>query len=103
LVEDNNSSGLKIFGLEGASGCDSESKREVIEVVDADRSILRDVFGHSGNMRLDDMIAIQEGHFASSLDPNFMFGVLGNEIKTGDAEPELAGFGELANVDAGTE
>jgi hypothetical protein len=53
-------------------------------------------------MSLDDMIAIQEGHFASSLDPDFMFGVLGNEIKTGDAESELAGFRELADVDTGS-
>lgn len=88
--------------MESASGGDSESKREVIEIVDAYRGILWDVFGHSGNMGLDDMIAIQEGHFASSLDPDFMFGVLGNEIETGDAEAELAGFSELADVDAGS-
>jgi hypothetical protein len=86
--------------LESASGSDSESKREIIEIVDAYRGILWDVFGHSGNMGLDDMIAIQEGHFTSSLDPDFMFGVLGNEIKRGDAESELAGFSELADVDA---
>lgn len=51
-------------------------------------------------MCLDDVVAIEEGHFASSLDPDLVLGVLGHDIETGDAESELAGFGELSDVDA---
>ena len=103
MVENYDSCRLQVFSLESASGCDSEAKREVVEVVDADRSVLGDVFGHSGDVGLDDVVAVEEGHFASSFDPDFMFGVLGDEVEAGDAESELSGFGELADVDSGAE
>jgi hypothetical protein len=51
---------------------------------------------------LDDMISIQERHFTSGLDPDFMFGVLGHEIETRYTEPELASFGKLTDINAST-
>ena len=102
MVENNNSRGFQILSLEGSSGGNTKSKRKVVKVVNTDRSILRNVFGHSGNVSLDDMVTIQEWHFTSSLDPNFMFGVLGHKVKTRDAEPELTGFSKFADIDSGT-
>ena len=49
------------------------------------------------------MITIQEGHFTSSLDPNFMFRVLGHEVETRDTQSTLSSFGELADVNSCTE
>lgn len=102
MIENNNSSWLKLFGLKSSSGGNSESKRKVIKIVDANRCILGNIFSHSGNMCFDNVISIKERHLSSSFDPDFMFGVFGHEIKTGYAESELASFGELSNVDAGT-
>lgn len=48
-------------------------------------------------MCLDDVIAIEVGHFSIALDPNFMPAILGQVIKTGDVESELATLGELAH------
>lgn len=103
LVENDDSSRLQVFRLESASSCDSEPEGKVVKVVDTNGSVLRDVFGHSGDMGLDDMITVEERHFTAGFDPNFMFGVLGHEVETGDAESELAGFGELADINAGAE
>jgi len=54
-------------------------------------------------MCLDNMISIQEWHFASSLDPNFMVRILGDQVKAGYTESKFACFGEFANKDARTE
>ena len=82
LVENNHSRGFQIFSLEGASGGNTKSKGKVVQVINTDGGILWNVFGHSGNVGLDYMVAIQEGHFTSGLDPNFMLGVLGHEVET---------------------
>ena len=103
LIENNNGSWLEIFGLKSSSGGNSESKRKIIKVVDTNWGILRDIFGHSGNMCFDNMVTIKEWHLSSSFDPDFMLGVLGHKIKTGYTESELSGFGEFTNIDTSAE
>jgi hypothetical protein len=102
LVENNNSRRFQILSLKGASRGNPKSKRKIVKVINTNRGILGNVFGHSGNVSLDDMISIQERHFTSGLNPDFMFGVLGHEVKTRYTEPELASFGELTDINAST-
>lgn len=49
------------------------------------------------------MVTIQEWHFTTGLDPDFVFGIFGHDIKPRDTESELSSFGEFSNVDACTQ
>jgi hypothetical protein len=96
LVEDHNSSRLKLFCLHGSSCSHAESQGQIIEVEDANGSVLRDIFSHPRNVGLDDMISIQVGHFSVTLDPDLMPAIFGQVVKTSDVEPKLPALRELA-------
>jgi len=49
------------------------------------------------------VVTIQEGHFTTGLDPDFVFRVFGHDIKTRDAESELSSFSEFSDVDSCTQ
>lgn len=103
LVEDHHCSRLQLLGLHRSSGSDSESQGQIIEVKHADGSILRDILSHPRNVSLDDVIAVQVGHFAVTLDPNLMPAIFGEVVEAGDVKPELAALRELAHQQSSRE
>lgn len=58
------------------------------------------VVGPAADVGLDDVAAVQEGHFAVGLHPDLVPGVLGEDGQRGDVQAEFARLGELAEADA---
>ena len=60
--------------------------------------MFRSILGHLIDVSLEDVITVHVGHFCSILQPDFVFGVLGEVVEGSDVEGEFAGFGEFAET-----
>lgn len=118
LPEGGNSGRIETPGLSSGPSSDTETlnhqsalrrlshpgstyQRGIVHGVDDDTLVLGAVLTPAADMSLQDIAAVQEGHFAVGLDPDLVAGVRRDGIEGGNVQAELAGLGELAN--AGTE
>jgi hypothetical protein len=62
--------------------------------------MLGGIFCYSTKVCLEDVVAIQEGHFAVGLDPDLVFRILGDLVESSNVELEFAAFAEFS--EAGT-
>ena len=56
-----------------------------------------DIFSHSGDVRLDDVISIEIRHLSVALDPNLMLAIFGQVVQTGDIQSEFTALREFAD------
>lgn len=84
LIEYHHCSWLQFLSLHRSSCCHSESQRQIIEVKNTDGSVLGNIFGHSGNVGLDDVVSIEIWHLSVTFDPNLMLAIFGQVVQTGD-------------------
>jgi len=97
LIEYHHCSWLQLLRLHRSSCCHSKSQGQIIEVKNADRGILRNIFGHSGDVGLDDVVSIEVRHLSVTFDPNLMLAIFGQVVQTGDIQSEFTALREFAD------
>lgn len=60
--------------------------------------MFRNILSHLGNVSLEDIVTINVGHFTGILQPDLVFGVLGNEIQSRNVQSKLASLGKLSKA-----
>ena len=95
LIEYHHCSWLQFLSLHSSSCCHSKSQGQIIEVKNADGGILRNIFGHSGDVGVDDVVSIEVGHLSVTFDPNLMLAIFGQVVQTGDIQPEFSALREF--------
>lgn len=77
----------------------AKSERHIRLGKDHDTGVRRGVLRDTAQMRLDDVVSIQEGLLASRLQPHLVPSQAAQVIEAGHREPEFARVGELAELD----
>ncbi|KAI3482129.1 hypothetical protein L1887_55260 [Cichorium endivia] len=100
LVKDNDAGGILLSCIDGAPGGDAKAERGVAHAEHHDARMFRSVVGDPSEMRLDDVVAVEEGQLAVGLDPHLVLCVLREVVERGDVQTELARLGKLAKARA---
>lgn len=89
LSKAHNACRVQSSGLSSTPGRDTESERDIISGADYDTLMLRAILRGAGNMRLDDMRAVEKRHNTVRADPNLMSRMLGKNWQSRDMNAEL--------------
>ena len=100
LIEYYNCCWLKLFCLHGSSGCNTKAQRQVVEIKDADWSILGNILSHSGDVGFDNVVSIEIRHFSIALHPNFMLAIFSQIVKASDIQSKFTSFGKFTHQQA---